>query len=67
MTIASERFSAIRHTREFLRSLLDPKKTPKVPKEIRIRAGDCLRHFPSDQFMAELRVAAPEFFGRNNE
>lgn len=65
MTIPPERYTAIQKTREFLYSLLDPKKTPKVPREIRIRAGDCLRHFPADQFMAELRVAAPEFFGRD--
>lgn len=27
--------------------LLDPKKTPRVPKEVRQRAASCLRHYPS--------------------
>ena len=34
-------------TREFLRELLDPKKTPKVPKSIRKHALSCLRHWPN--------------------
>ena len=47
MTIASERTRAVNYTYDFLRDLLDPKKTPRVPKEIRRRAGNLLRHYPS--------------------
>lgn len=48
MTLPRERANSIHNTREFLRSLLDPKKTPKVPKSVRREAYWCLRHFPSD-------------------
>jgi hypothetical protein len=48
MTIPIERSRSIRQTREFLRALLDPKKTPKIPSKIRQEAYWCLRHFPSD-------------------
>jgi hypothetical protein len=48
MTIPLERSRAIRSTRNFLRDLLNPKKTPKVPKRVRQQAHRCLRHFPSD-------------------
>lgn len=48
MTIPIERSRAIRQTREFLRALLDPKRTPRVPSKIRQEAYWCLRHFPSD-------------------
>ena len=46
MTLPDERYRAIVWTREFLRDLLDPKKTPKVPKGIRRQAYACLKHYP---------------------
>ena len=48
MTIPSEKINALIKTREFLRSLLDPKQTPKVPKSVRKSAYWCLRHYPWD-------------------
>ena len=44
----NERFYAIRNTREFLVELMDPKKTPKVPKEIRLKAYYAIKHFPGE-------------------
>lgn len=52
MTLPDERYRAVRYAREFLYELLDPKKTPKVPKEIRQRAARVLRHFPGEHDMA---------------
>lgn len=46
MTIPSERTRAVLSTEQFLCDLLDPKKTPRVPKEIRQRARALLRHYP---------------------
>jgi len=46
MTVPSERVQAINNTREFLLRLLDPKKTPRVPRSIRKEASRCLRHYP---------------------
>jgi len=46
MTTAQEEIYAINRTREFLRSLTDPRKTPRVPKSVRKEALGCLRHYP---------------------
>lgn len=48
MTLPNERSNSIRVTRDFLRALLDPKKTPGVPKSVRTQAYRCLKHFPAD-------------------
>lgn len=55
MTIPSERTRAVLNTEQFLVDLLDPKKTPRVPKDIRRRAGSLLRHYPS-QYDMEVAV-----------
>jgi hypothetical protein len=47
MTLPIERTNAVLNTEAFLIDLLNPKKTPRVPKEIRKRAARCLRHYPS--------------------
>lgn len=54
MTIPTERFRSIRYARDFLRELLDPRATPKVPKFIRTLAYNCLRHFPTDYEMEQI-------------
>jgi len=60
MTLPDERFRSIKGTEEFLQSLLDPKKTPRVPKDIRDGARWCLRHYPSYYHLKELERAAPQ-------
>jgi hypothetical protein len=52
MSLKDEKIRAIKSTREFLRELLDPSKTPKVPQAIRKQAYSCLRHFPFDHDIA---------------
>ena len=63
MTMPNERFYAVRNTREFLVELMDPKKTPRVPKEIRLKAYYAIKHFPSEYHMEEARKLAPSVFG----
>jgi len=48
MTLPDERTRSVQKAREFLRRLLDPKQTPKIPKAIRKEAYWVLKHFPSD-------------------
>lgn len=48
MTVPYERKSAVNRTRKFLYDLMDPKATPRVPKDIRLQARSLLRHYPSD-------------------
>ncbi|NBP13535.1 hypothetical protein EBU95_03935 [bacterium] len=47
MTLPDERTNAVLKTRNFLLDLLNPKKTPKVPKNIRKEAAWLLKHYPS--------------------
>jgi len=59
MTLPDERFRSIQRTEEFLQDLLNPQKTPRIPKEIREQARWCLRHYPSYHNLKELERAAP--------
>jgi hypothetical protein len=62
VTIPEERYNSIIRTREFLESLLDPKKTPRIPKKIRTEAYWCLRHYPFDMHMEKVAEKLPEVF-----
>ena len=48
MSIKSEKVKAIQIARDFMRDLLDPKKTPRIPRAVRKRAYWALRHYPPD-------------------
>jgi len=48
MTMPHEELRTLKYAREFLRELLNPKLTPRVPKAIRQRASSLLRHYPWD-------------------
>jgi hypothetical protein len=67
MTLNFERELAIKRTREFLYSLLDPKVTPKVPKSVRRTAKDLLKHYPTVLDMEVASDKCPEIFGEQNE
>jgi len=63
MTMPYERRNAVNRTREFLVDLLDPKKTPRIPKQVRMRAYNCLKHYPGEYYMEEAAEQAPTIFG----
>jgi hypothetical protein len=67
MTLPDERYRAVRNAREFMYSLMDPKKTPGLPKLIRDQARGVLRHYPSDWDMDRAAEAAPDVFQRQME
>lgn len=46
MSLKHEKLNALKRTQEFLQDLLDPKKTPRIPKHIRKAAYYCLKHWP---------------------
>lgn len=48
MTVPYERTNAVNRVREFLYDLLDSRVTPKVPKHIRDKAAQLLKHYPSN-------------------
>ena len=53
MSLRNEKIRALLYTRDFMRDLLDRRKTPRVPKAIRERASACLRHYP---FMLDIAI-----------
>ena len=59
----NERRNAVNYTRQFLVDLMDPKKTPRVPKEIRKEAYRCLKHYPGEYYMEQAAEQAPGIFG----
>ena len=67
MTLPDERYRAVRWAREFMYELVDPKKTPGVPKSIRDQARSVLRHYPSDWDMTRASAAAPDVFQEQME
>lgn len=48
MTLPHEEVNSLKAVRRFLYDLLDPSKTPRVPREIRMRARRVCKHFPMD-------------------
>lgn len=64
MTLPDERTRSVQRTREFLYSLLDPKKTPKVPKSVRKDAYWCLRHYPWDIHIDQAAKKVPDVFSK---
>ena len=59
MTLPDERYRSIRITETLLTDLCSSKATPGVPRVIRQRAAQCLRHYPGHYDLQQLELAAP--------
>jgi hypothetical protein len=46
---------------------MDPKKTPRVPKEIRQQAYYCLRHYPGEYYLDVMATKCPEVIETGNK
>jgi hypothetical protein len=64
MSLPSEKTRAVLYTKDFLYSLLDPKKTPKVPKYVRDEAFRLSKHYPNSIDLQNAAKAAPDTFGK---
>ena len=67
MTLPDERYRAVKFARDFMFDLMDPKKTPGVPRAQRERARHVLRHYPSEWDMTRAAEAAPDVFQERME
>ena len=67
MTLPIERRNAVINTEAFLLDLCNPKRTPRVPSEIRSRARSLLRHYPHRYDMEIAGEQAPKLFGEQYE
>lgn len=64
MTVPFERYKCLENVEEFLYNLADPKKTARIPKEIREQARSLLKHYPSSYYREMLPVAVPEHYSK---
>lgn len=64
MTLPDERYRALNCGRVFLYDLINSKKTPRVPKEIRQRALWILRHYPDTYHIDAIAQNLPEHFSK---
>jgi hypothetical protein len=60
MTLPDERYRALKWAEQFMQDLLDPQKTPRVPKTVRSRARSVLRHYPNTYYIDQLAQARPD-------
>jgi len=67
MTLPDERYRAIVWAKHFCEDLLDPKKTPRVSKDIRRQALSVLRHFPDEYYLSMLAEARPDILERKGD
>lgn len=54
-------YHSLKETYKLLCHLIDPKKTPKVPKEVREMARKCLEDYPVRATLEELNITV-DFF-----
>jgi len=67
MTLPDERYRAVLYAEQLLKDLCDPSVTPRVPKEVRGRAGSVLRHYPGEWDMHRAAELAPKVFQKQLE
>lgn len=60
MTLPDERYRSLKWAESFLQDLLDPSKTPRVPKAVRAQARSILRHYPGAYYLEEIARRAPD-------
>jgi hypothetical protein len=60
MTLPDERYRALLWAEQFIKDLLDPSKTPRVPRAVRAQARSVLRHYPGQYYIEEIARRAPD-------
>lgn len=63
MTIPYERTRALVLTKQFLEAMMDPKKTPRTPRRLRLEAKALLQHYPRLADIELAHKALPDTFG----
>ncbi|QBP05979.1 hypothetical protein [Synechococcus phage S-B68] len=59
--IPEQEYHSLKETYKLLCDLIDPKKTPNIPKALRLAAKKCLKHYPAERTFDEL-IQGVEFF-----
>ena len=58
--MTDEEYHSLKETYKLLCDVLDPKKTPRVPKPVRDKARHCLKYFPVRRTLKELEGGVGE-------
>lgn len=67
MSLPTERYRAVIKARNFLRDLLNPKATPRVPKAIRREAYRVLKHYMGSYDLEKLAKNNPTILQNPND
>ena len=67
VTLPDERYRALVWAEKFLEDLLDPAKTPRVPKNIRAQARSVLRHYPGAYYIDQMARRSPDIIAPEME
>ena len=59
MTLPDERYRSLVFAERLLMDLCDPAVTPRVPKTVRLRAAQALRHYPTSYHLDQLAACVP--------
>jgi hypothetical protein len=59
--IPESEYHSLKETYKLLCHIIDPKKTPNLPKSLRDKAKKCLEDFPTRRTLEELQVGV-DFF-----
>jgi len=59
--IPEPEYHSLKETYKLLCHIIDPKKTPNLPKSLRDKAKKCLEDFPTRRTLEELQVGV-DFF-----
>ena len=65
MTLPDERYRAVLAARELMLEMANPSgKWKRIPKELRLHAIHCLRHYPAEWELDAMSNIAPSMFQR---
>ena len=67
MTLPDERYRSLVQTKQFLIDLLSSRMTPRVPRIVRQRARNLLKHYPTDYHIEMMTINMPKHFAKEIE
>jgi len=67
VTLPYERMNSLRSAEQLLCDLIDPKATPRVPREVRQRARAVLRHWPMGSQLDIIAERIPEYYNTSTD
>lgn len=67
VTLPDERYRALKMAESMMMDLMDPSKTPRVPRAVRAQARSVLRHYPGSYYLEQLARRSPDIIAPHME